>query len=64
MILYIVMVKDDHKLLDESGEVPESNGVVGGSIPNREIVSLLDGKSNQVVKRLLCSPKRKRCCLL
>jgi hypothetical protein len=38
------MVQDDLKLLEDSGEVPKSNGVVGGSIPGREIDSLLDGE--------------------
>ena len=38
------MVRDDPKLLDDSGKVPIPNGVVGGSIPGREIVSLLDRK--------------------
>ena len=38
------MVRDDPKLPDNSGKVPNPNKVVGGSIPNREIVSLLDGK--------------------
>ena len=42
-------VRDDPKLL---------NKVVGGSIPSHEIVSLLDGKTSQVVKRLMCSIKR------
>ena len=32
------------KLLDDSGEVPKPDGVVGGLIPGHEIVSLLDGK--------------------
>ena len=32
------------KLPYDSGEVPKPNEVVGGSIPGREIVSLLDGK--------------------
>ena len=50
------MVQDDFKLLDDSGEVPKPNGVVGGSILGHEIVSLLEGNS-QVVKRLLCSKK-------
>ena len=35
-------VRDDPKLLDDSGKVSKSNGVVGGSIPSYEIVSLLD----------------------
>jgi len=34
--------------------------VAGNSIPNCEIISLLDKKkSNHVVKRLLCSKKKK-----
>jgi hypothetical protein len=37
-------VQDDPKLSDDTGEVPKSNGVVGGSIPGRELVSLLDQK--------------------
>jgi hypothetical protein len=39
-----MMVRYDPKLLDDSEEVPKPNGVVGGSIPGHEIVSLLDGK--------------------
>ena len=35
------LVRDDLKLLDDSGRVPKPNKVVGGLIPNREIVSLL-----------------------
>ena len=33
---------------------PRSNGVVGNSIPNREIFSLFDKESNQVAACLLC----------
>ena len=40
----IIAIRDDPKLLDDSGEVPKPNRVVGGSIFSREIVSLLDGK--------------------
>jgi len=40
----IYLVRDDRKLPDDRGKVPKSNGVVGGSILSREIVSLLDGK--------------------
>jgi hypothetical protein len=36
--------RDDPKLLDDSGEVPRPNGVVGGSTLGREIASLLDGE--------------------
>ena len=36
------LVQDDPKLPDDSGKVPKSNGMVGGSIPGHEIVSLLD----------------------
>ena len=36
------MVPDDPKLLDDSGDVPKPNGLVGGSIPGPENVSLLD----------------------
>lgn len=38
------LVQDDLKLPNDSEKVPKLNGVVGGSIPNREVVSLLDGK--------------------
>lgn len=38
------MVRDDPKLLNDSGEVSRLNGVVGSLIPNHEIVSLLDRK--------------------
>ena len=37
-------VRDDPNPPDNSGEVPKLNGVVGGSISDCEIVSLLDGK--------------------
>jgi len=36
------VIQDGPKLQDDSGKVPKPNGVVGGSIPSREIVSLLD----------------------
>jgi hypothetical protein len=39
-----VVVRDDPKLLDDSGEVPKPNGEVGNLIPSHEIISLLDGK--------------------
>jgi hypothetical protein len=32
-----VIVRDDPKLLDDSGEIPKPNKVVGGSISGREI---------------------------
>lgn len=38
------MVQDDPKLLDDSGEAPNLNRVVGSSIPGSEIVYLLDIK--------------------
>jgi hypothetical protein len=38
------LVRDDPKLLDDSGEVPKSKRVVGSSIPNYEFVPLLDRK--------------------
>ena len=53
--IHIERVRDDPKEPNDSGEVPKPNGVVGGSIPDHEIVSLLDEKTSQVVKRLLCS---------
>jgi hypothetical protein len=37
-------VRDGPKLSDDSGKVPQLNGVVGGSIIGRKIVSLLDEK--------------------
>ena len=39
-----VTIRDDPTLLDDSGEVPNPNGVVDGSIPSCEIIFLLDGK--------------------
>ena len=39
----IIEVWDDRKLPNDSGKVSKSNKVFGGSIPNREIVYLLDG---------------------
>ena len=50
-----VLVQNDPKPPDDNGEVPKPNRVVGNSIPDRETVSLLDRKTNQVVKHLLCS---------
>ena len=38
---------------------PKPNGVVGSSIPSCQILSLLDGKTNQVVTRHMCSPQTK-----
>ena len=38
------MVQDDLELPDDNREVPKPNGVVSGSIPGREIISLLDRK--------------------
>ena len=53
------MVQDDPKLLDDSGEVPKPNGVVGGSIPDHEIVSLLDRKSAKW-SSASCVPKKRK----
>ena len=50
-----LVVSNDPKLPDDSGEVPKLNGVVRGSIPGHEIVSLLDGKLARWSKRLMCS---------
>jgi hypothetical protein len=36
------LVQDDPKLPDDSGKILKPNGVVGGSIPDRAILSLLD----------------------
>ena len=38
------LVQDNPKLLDDNGEVPKPNRVVGGLIPGHTIISLLDGK--------------------
>jgi len=46
------VVRDDPKLLDDSGEVPKSKEEVGGSIPGCEIVSPLDKKLPHVCKKL------------
>jgi hypothetical protein len=45
------MVQDDLKLLDDSGEVPKPNGVVGNSIPDHEIVYFVP-KQRKKRKRL------------
>ena len=37
-------IQDDPKLLEDSGEVPKPNEVVGGSIPSCETIFLLDEK--------------------
>ena len=50
-----LVVLNDPKLPDDSGEVPKLNGMVGGSKPGHEIVSLLDGKLARWSKRLMCS---------
>ena len=52
-----IVVRDDPKLLDDSGTVPKTNKMVGGSIPDHEIVCILNKKTSQVVKCLLCSKK-------
>ena len=54
------MVQDDLKPLDDSEEVLNLERLVNGSIPGREIISLLDGKSSQVVKRIMCSKKKEK----
>ena len=54
----LVLDQRDPKLLDDSGEVPKLNGVVGGLIIGCEIVSLLDKKTSQVVKRLIWFNKK------
>jgi hypothetical protein len=38
------VVQDDPKLSNDSEGVPKPNGVAGGSISDRGIISLLDGK--------------------
>ena len=50
MIVSKKMVPYNPKLLDDSGEVPKLNGVVGGLIPDCEFISLLDIKTSEVVK--------------
>ena len=54
-----IVVYDDHELSDDSGEVPKQNGVGGGSTPDCEIVSLLDGKLARW-SSASCVPKRKK----
>ena len=51
------VVQDDHKLPDDSGEVRKPNGVGGGSIPGREIISPLDEKLVRW-SSASCVPKR------
>ena len=41
---HMYKIRDNPKLLDDSGKIPKPNGLVGGSIPNREILSLLHGQ--------------------
>jgi hypothetical protein len=53
------LVQDDPKLLDDSGEVPKLNGVLGGSNPGREIVFLLDEKL-ATWSSTSCVPMKKR----
>jgi len=53
-------VGDDPKLLDDSGEVPKFKDEVGDSIPDYEIVSLLDRKTCQVAKCLFYVNKKKK----
>jgi hypothetical protein len=40
--LRLTLVRDEPKLVDDSGALPKLNIVVGGSIPDHEIVPLLD----------------------
>ena len=49
------LVWDDPKLPNDSGEVPEPDGVVGGFIPGRDIFSPLERKTSHVATHLLCS---------
>ena len=42
MTIYTIEVRENPKLQVDNAEVPKPNGVVGGSIPSHEIVSLLD----------------------
>jgi len=44
----------------EGSVVPKANAVVGGSIPGREIVTLLDGKLRHGGKSLMCVKKKKK----
>ena len=39
-------------------EYPKPNEAVGGSIPGREMFSLLDRKMSQVAMRILCSKNK------
>ena len=57
-----LLVQDDPKLPDDSGDVSKLNGVVGGSIPSREIISLLEGKQAKWSKahHVFQQKKRKR----
>jgi hypothetical protein len=52
------MVRDNPKLLEDSGEVPKPKGRVGGSIPGCEIISLLDGKLTRW-SSTSCVPKKR-----
>ena len=54
------MIRDDPKLSDDNGEVPKPDKVIGGEIFGNDIVSLLDGKTSQVVKTPHVFPKKKR----
>ena len=51
---FYCVVQDDPELPHDSGVVPKLNGVVGGSVPSREIISMLDGTTSQVVKSASC----------
>ena len=53
------LVRDDPKRPNDNGEVPKLNGVVGGSIPGYEIISLLD-RTSQVVKCLMYSQNKEK----
>ena len=53
------LVQDDLKLPNDSEKVPKLNGVVGGSIPNREVVSLLDRKRARWLNTS-CVPEKKK----
>ena len=45
--LQLTLVRDEPKLADDSGELPKPNQLVDDSIPDHEIVSLLDQPDGQ-----------------
>jgi hypothetical protein len=54
-------IRDDPELPDDNGKAPKPNGMVGSSIPDHEIVSLLDEKlAKWPSASCTCVPKKEK----